>query len=193
MSPDDQALWARQTAIYSQVSAANRKVEDANRILRRARRTDGVDLAPLEAEAKAAEAALQELKADPEFGNSIQRPVSPKAAHPAGITYDHSFELTGASSAEVGLFLASLKAWSITPRIGGGETAGYGFLALDYAIELLTGEGPLHTQTWSPAGRVEISRSATRMDLTDPVLQECTNAWAALATDLTKNTAIFAA
>ena len=44
LSSEDQALWSRQNNIVSSLAEANRKVEDAKRILGRARRTEGVDI-----------------------------------------------------------------------------------------------------------------------------------------------------
>ncbi|MGA9486229.1 MAG: hypothetical protein WBV25_04025, partial [Methylocella sp.] len=51
LSSEDQALWSRQNIIVSSLAEANRKMEDAKRILGRARRTEGVDIRPLEVRA----------------------------------------------------------------------------------------------------------------------------------------------
>jgi hypothetical protein len=191
LGAEDRALWSRQNTIVSSLSEANRKVEDAKRILGRARRTEGVDIKPLEAELETAQAEVAAIKAAPEFQHSVQRPIPTKNAAPAGTVYDHSIEVVDGSLAEIGLLFAVLELWSLTPRIGGGKTTGYGQIEARYAIECLS-EAPLsRDRTWVGAGAITIGGAGPVIETSDSILLGAVSAWRDLESSIRTKTKVF--
>jgi hypothetical protein len=188
---EDRALWSRQNTIVSSLAEANRKVEDTKRILGRARRTEGVDIKPLEAEVEAAQAEVEAIKAAPAFQHSVQRPIPTKNAAPAGTVYDHCIEVVGGSPAEIGLLFATLELWSLTPRIGGGKTTGYGQIEARYAIECLS-EAPLsRNRSWVAAGAVTIGGAGPVIETANPTLEGAVTAWREVESGIRGKTKVF--
>jgi len=191
LSSEDQALWSRQNTIVSSLAEANRKVEDAKRILGRARRTEGVDIRPLEAAFEGAQAEVVRIKSAPEFQHSVQRPIPTKNAAPAGTVYDHSIEVVDGSPAEIGLLFATLQQWNLTPRIGGGKTTGYGQIEARYTIEWLS-EAPLfRDRTWVAAGTVTIRTAGSVIETTNPALLGAQSAWREVESAIRTKTKVF--
>lgn len=191
LGQEDRQLWARQGALVSELSDANRHVEDTKRILGRARRTQGASIKELEQALAEAERNVAKIKAKPEFQHAVQRPIPQKQAAPAGTVYDHGFEVTGASPGELGLLLATLQVWSMKPRIGGGTTTGYGHVLGDYMIQCLVGDGPPREWRWKPAGKVTIGGDGAAIESEAPEITSAMAAWAELERSLRTRTAIF--
>lgn len=191
LGPADRELWSRQNILVSEGSEASRRVDDAKRILGRARRTPGVDLRPLEDALAAAEGDLARVKAMPEYQNSVQRPIAAKPAAPAGTVYDHGLIVEEASPEEIGLLLAALEAWNLAPRIGGGRTTGYGLLRGEYLIELLSGAGLRRDRTWKPAGTLRIAGEGAAVESENQELHGASEAWRAMEGRLREATGIF--
>ncbi len=191
VGPEDRALWSRQNASVSALSEATQRVEDAKRILGRARRTPGVDIAPLEVVLVTAENEALAIKNAPEFQHSVQRPLPPKNAAPTGTTYDHAIEVADGALNEIGLLFAVLELWNQAPRIGGGRTTGYGQIAADYLIEILTGGPFRHHRTWTAAGTTMINGEGQATTTTCPVLLEAMEAWSQTEKTIRISTRIF--
>ncbi len=187
----DRELWSRQSIMVSEASEAGRRVDDAKRILGRARRTPGVDLKLLEAALVTAEEDLARMKAMPDFQHSVQRPIPVKPAAPAGTVYDHGLVVEEGSPEEIGLLLAALEAWNLAPRIGGGRTTGYGLLRGEYLIELLSGAGLRRDRAWRPAGAVHIAGEGAAVETGDPDVQGAIEAWRTMEGGLREATGIF--
>jgi CRISPR/Cas system CSM-associated protein Csm3 (group 7 of RAMP superfamily) len=191
LSGEDRALWSRQNNIVSSLAEANRKVEDAKRILGRARRTEGVDIKQFETELEAAQAEVAAIKNAPEFQHSVQRPIPTKNAAPAGTVYDHGIEVVDGSPAEIGLLFATLELWNLTPRIGGGKTTGYGQIEAHYAIECLS-EAPLsRDRTWVAAGRVMIGTTGSVIRTTSQTVQVAVSTWREVESGIRVKTKVF--
>ena len=191
LGPADRELWSRQNILVSEGSEASRRLDDAKRILGRARRTPGVDLKPLEDALTAAEGDLARVKAMPEYQNSVQRPIAAKAAAPAGTVYDHGLVVEEGSPEEIGLLLATLEAWNLAPRIGGGRTTGYGLLRGEYLIEVLSGAGLRRDRVWRPAGTVRIAGEGAAVETGDPDVRGAMGAWRTMEGRLREATGIF--
>jgi hypothetical protein len=191
LSNEDRALWSRQNAMVSDLAEANRKVEDSKRILGRARRTDGVDVAPFEAELERAVADVAAIKASPEFQHSVQRPLPVKNAAPAGTVFDHAIEVVDGTEDEIGLLLATLELWHQTPRIGGGRTIGYGQIIAEYGIEVLSSEPLRRHRSWRPAGSATIGGEGAVLDTTHETLLAAQMAWADTEMAIRTKTRIF--
>lgn len=191
IGPADRALWSRQNASVSALSEAMQQVEDARRILGRARRTSGVDIAPLEAALVTAEKKALVIKNAPEFQHSVKRPLPPKNAAPAGTTYDHAIEVADATPDEIGLLLAAMELWNQSPRIGGGRTTGYGQIVADYLIEALT-EAPLRRhRAWIAAGTTTINGEGRAIDTANPMLLDAMESWSRTEKTICTTTKIF--
>jgi CRISPR type IV-associated protein Csf2 len=191
LSDEDRALWSRQNAMVSELSEANKKVEDVKRILGRARRTEGVDVAPLEAELERAVAEVAAIKASPEFQHSVQRPLPLKNAAPAGTVFDHAIEVVDGTEAEIGLLLAALELWHQASRIGGGKTVGYGQIIAEYGIEVLSSEPLRRHRTWQAAGRATIGGKGAMLETTNETLVAAQAAWAETEAAIRTKTRIF--
>lgn len=191
IGPADRALWSRQNASVSTLSEATQRVEDAKRILGRARRTPGVDISPLEAVLATAEKGALAIKNAPEFQHSVQRPLPPKNAAPAGTTYNHTIEVVDGTPDEIGLLLAVMELWNQSPRIGGGRTTGYGQIAADYLIETLT-DAPLRRhRTWIAAGTTTINGDGRATDTANPMLLDAMETWSRTEKTILTTTKIF--
>src|ERR1700751_1426193 len=94
--------WSRQSALVSLMSSANRKLEDARRALARARRTEGIDLAPFEKAVADAIADVDSLRQDQDYTLAMQRPVPAKNAIAAGTVFDHRVEVRDAFAMRTG-------------------------------------------------------------------------------------------
>jgi RAMP superfamily len=191
LSDEERALWSRQNTMVSALSEANRGVEDAKRVLGRARRTEGVDIAPFEADLKIAEAQAEAIRMSPEFQHSVQRPLPVKRASPAGTVYDHRIEVVDGTDVEIGLLLATFEIWNQTPRIGGGRTVGYGQLTAEYGIEVLSTEPLRRNRTWQPAGRIMIGGEAEMLHTTNRTLLAARVAWTETEAAIRTKTGIF--
>jgi CRISPR/Cas system CSM-associated protein Csm3 (group 7 of RAMP superfamily) len=194
LAKEDQQLWSRQAALTSRVSEANQRIDHAKRTLGRARRTEGMEAAEikkLEADLKAAEDAAAAIKADPEYQQSVQRPIPTKNAAPAGTVYDHSIHLEGGSLIELGLLLATLELWNQTPRIGGGKTTGYGQIEARYAIELLSEASLARDRTWIAAGAVTIGGSGPVIETNNSTIEEASVAWRETENTIRSKTKVF--
>jgi CRISPR type IV-associated protein Csf2 len=184
LSKDDRKRWSRQSAFVSLMSSANRKLEDARRALARARKTEGIDLAPFEKAVADATAEVDSLRQDEDYTLAMQRPVPTKNAIVAGTVFDHRMEIRDASLVEVGLFFAALSSWALDPRVGGERTAGYGRIEAEYSIEFLA-EGELRRSgRWQPAGTVSIGSGGMILDSSHPIVAEALGAWASAEVDI---------
>ena len=191
LSEEDRNLWSRKSAIIADSSEAKGILADADRKLKRARGKGGIDLAPLEAEVEAAQAAVDAIKSGKDFTHAVQRPLPVKRAAPAGTTYDHSIEAIDATPSEVGLLLAALQEWGQLSRVGGSRTTGYGSVAVDYAIAVRAGDGPARLRPWVPAGRVTIDPDGTRIASEHPDIVGAMAEWQATEADIRANTKVF--
>jgi CRISPR type IV-associated protein Csf2 len=163
LSEEDKAKWARQAVIVSAYSKAKSDVDSIERRMKSlkfkvekgnvSQELANGELEKLQVDRDVAEAEVNLITEDPEFKNAIARPIPDRKAAPIGTVFDHLFEVQKANEVEIGLFFAALATWSIQPRIGGGATIGFGRLAGDYTIEMLTGTGPTRDRVWAPAGR----------------------------------------
>ncbi len=191
IGPADRALWSRQNASVSALSEVTQRIEDAKRILGRARRTPGVDIAPLEVALATAEKDALAIKDAPEFQHSVQRPLPLKNAAPAGTTYDHAIEVADGTPEEIGLLLAAMELWNQSPRIGGGRTTGYGQIVADYLIETLT-DAPLRRhRTWIAAGTTTINGEGCATDTVNPMLLDAMETWSRTEKTICTTTKIF--
>jgi CRISPR type IV-associated protein Csf2 len=191
LANEDRALWSRQNAMVADLSEANKRVEDARRILGRARRTEGVDVARFEAELERAVAEVATIKASPEFQQSVQRPLPVKNAAPAGTVFDHAIEVVDGTEAEIGLLLATLELWHRAPRIGGGRTVGYGQIIAEYAIVVLSSEPLRRHRTWQAAGRATIGGMGAMLATTNETLIAAQTTWAETEAAIRTKTGIF--
>jgi CRISPR type IV-associated protein Csf2 len=191
LSDADRARWSRQNARVSDLAEANRKVDDAKRVLGRARRIDGLDVTRLEAELEQAVAEVAAIKASPEFQHSVRRPLPVRNAAPAGTVFDHAIEVVDATEAEIGLLLAALGMWHQAPRIGGGRTVGYGRIIAEYDVEVLSSEPLRRHRTWQAAGRATIGGEAAMLQTTDPTLRAAQTAWAETEAAIRTRTRMF--
>jgi hypothetical protein len=189
---DQKELWARQNRAISEMTVANRRLEDAKRILARAKRTEGAETKTYEAELEAAQAVVAAIKATPDFQHSIQRPLPTKPAAPAGTIYEHGFEIQDGSPDEIGLFFAAMDMWRQHSRIGGGETTGYGQIAGSYAVERLTDEPLSRDRRWINVGRLTIGGENPGLTVSDPVLLDALAAWRIVEAEIMTKTKIFA-
>ena len=191
LGPQDRELWSRQSIMVSEASEAGRRVDDAKRILGRARRTPGVEITPLEAALVTAEEDLARMKAMPDYQHSVQRPIPVKPAAPVGTVYDHGLVVEEGSPEEIGLLLAALEAWHLVPRIGGGRTTGYGFLRGEYLIELLSGAELRRNRTWRSVGAVHIAGEGAAIETGDPDVRGAMKAWQSMEGRLREATGMF--
>lgn len=191
-SDEEKAMWSRQNSGASRMSLAARRVDDAKRILGRARKVDGADVAQLEGELKVAQDEVEALKADPEFKQTVQRPLPTRNAAPAGTVYDHSIEVVDASLMEIGLLFATFDLWNQSARIGGGKTTGYGWIEAQYAVERLSDGGLNRNRSWVSVGTVTIGGSGPVFQGSDPVVEAAKDAWAGVEREIRKQTKVFA-
>lgn len=177
LSPDDQERWVRQSGMVRRGASKGRALEDARRALNRARKTPGLDAAPFEAKVASATAELERLKEEEDYTVAMQRPLPAKHATPAGTVFDHKMEIRDASPIEIGLFLKTLRAWSLDPRIGGGRTTGYGRVDANYSLDMLTPAESLEESRWSKIGSLRICDSGMALDADDSTLRDAREAW----------------
>lgn len=178
LSPSDQEKWVRKMAMIRRGANKGKALEDAKRALNRARKTQGLDIAPFEANVAEAAAEMERLKQEEDYTFAMQRPLPAKPATPAGTLFDHSMEIREASLVEIGLFLKALRAWSLDLRIGGGRTTGYGRVEANYSLDILTSEESLEERRWLRIGSLRLCDSGTELDAANSILQEAREAWA---------------
>ena len=195
VSPEDAALWARQQGeggIVGDNAEAKGRLKDAQHKLRRAKAAKMADTAALEAAVGEAQAHVDGIKGNAEFAHAIMRLLDSPPAAPAGTVFDHVIEVVDGKPEEVGLLFAALQQWGLEPRVGGSRTIGYGEVEADYALSVLTGDGPPRLRRWRDAGSVHIGRDGTELAFAHPALDAAMEAWAATEASITTSTAMFA-
>ena len=183
--------WEKRTEAVAERSKAEKAVETAKKKLDDAKLADDPDeksIKALQKEISAGEKRLKELEAV----IAVTRPLPTKPAHPAGMIYEHRWEVLPWFPHELGLFLATMSAWNIRPRIGGSETTGYGHVTGHYDIEVHDGAGSWQDD-WQPAGKMTIGvRGQKLIDSQHPMILEALEAWKKLEENILEETDIFA-
>lgn len=190
LSDEDRQKWAAQAVLVGQASAAKNRLKDAQRAVRRAAATEGVDVKPFREEEEAAKVALAKIEGHPDYKRAIQRPVPKKFAAPIGTVYAHGYELRGATLIETGLFLAALDSWAFNPRIGGGRTVGFGRLRGHYQVEALVGD-TLRTRKWESIGEVVFDGAGPAVRSAHPIVLNAIKAWDEAAANIIEGFDIF--
>lgn len=186
LRPGEEKKWSRQMGLIRHGAKKKKDLEDAQKALRKARRAQSADFDLYETKASEAAAEVEKFKQGDDYTLAVQRPLPSKPATPAGVIFDHRMEIRNASLLEIGLFLDTLRSWSLDLRIGGGRTAGYGRIELNYSIQILTSEKWPQKPEWLTVGSLRLGDSGMTLDAPDPTLEDAAKAWASAEEDIAR-------
>jgi hypothetical protein len=186
LSPGEEKKWSRQMGLIRHGAKKKKDLEDAQKALRKARRAQSADFDLYETKASEAAAEVEKFKQGDDYTLAVQRPLPSKPATPAGVIFDHRMEIRNASLLEIGLFLDTLRSWSLDLRIGGGRTAGYGRIELNYSIQILTSERWPQKPGWLTVGSLHLGDSGMTLDAPEPTLEDAAKAWASAEEDIAR-------
>ncbi len=178
LTPSEQEKWSRQMGLIRRGAKKKKDLDDAQKALKWARRAQSDDFELCAAKANEAAVEVEKFKQGDDYTLAVQRPLPSKPATPAGVIFDHRMEIRSASLLEIGLFLGALRSWSLDLRIGGGRTAGYGRIELNYSIQLLASERGSQRLRWVTIGSLHLGDLGMHLDASDSTLQDAAKEWA---------------
>lgn len=177
LAAGEREKWRRQTTLIRHGAKKKRDLDDAQKAVKRARRAQSPDYEMLETKAAQAAAEIEEFRQGDDHTLAVQRPLPSKPATPAGVIFDHRIEIQNASLLEIGLFLETLRSWSLDLRIGGGRTSGYGRIELNYSVQIQAPDGREWQPQWRTIGALRLDDAGMHLDAADPVLAEASAVW----------------
>lgn len=180
LAPDEQAKYFAYQGTTKEVSELRGRRTAIKREIAKIRSKDVAEPGdPLRIEAlgredKAIDVQIASLRSGQDIAETVGRPLDTRKAIAAGTVMDHAIFLSGreVSDIEVGLLLATLEELTEENRIGGGRSAGHGWFAADYEVNVRERKG----EPWRSPGR--LGMGAFKFEVpSDPLLERARDAF----------------